>query len=221
MDDVEPIKASTLKQFYWCAIDAYIEHLKEVGDERVSVEAKQSKALEQGERLHDGSFGLRVHPMEEDSGKRILEKMKNERVTAVNHRGYQIQGAPDEVVENGDTVRIEDMKTTSWDDKQSYLQYQFPPAKFQVQIYSWMISRVPNIEVENPIVQVKRREGGDAVDWFEKEAKFDKEEVEEKIDKVLDLFDEPEKLKEYRPSVDWKCRNDDHFEKYKQIVLDD
>lgn len=220
MTGIEPIKASTLAQFYWCAIEAYITHLKEIGDDRVTGGSKDSEALREGEKLHARSFGLRVHPMEEDTGGTILEKMTQERVTAVNHGNYQVQGAPDTVTHDGDTARVRDMKTTGWDDRSFYLLHQGPPAEFQVQIYSWMLSRVPGIEVLNPVIQVKQREDGRAIDWFEHEVEYDQDEVGDKIDRVLTHFQEPEKLEELRPSADWKCRNDDHWEQYQRIVLD-
>lgn len=220
MSDIEPVKASTLGQFYWCAIESYIEHLKEIGDNRVTGGSKDSKALREGEKLHTKTFGMRVHPMEEDTGDDILEKMKQERVTAVNHDDFQVQGAPDTVKQQGDTVQVRDMKTTGWDDKSFYNQHQVPPAEFQVQIYSWMLTRVPGLEVQNPIIEVKQREDGQAVDWFKHEVEFDREETEDKIDRVLNLYRNPEELEELRPSADWKCRNDDHWEQYQRIVLE-
>lgn len=219
MDDIEPVKASTLGQFYWCAIESYIEHLKEIGDDRVTGGGKDSEALREGERLHDTSFGMRVRTMVEDTGEQILEKMKQERVTAVNHGNYQIQGAPDTVIQEGDEVNIRDMKTTGWDDRNSYIRYQIPPARFQVQIYSWMLSHVSEINILNPVIEVKQRVDGSAVDWFEYEVDFNAENVEAEIDRVLNLYQNPRKLVDLRPSVAWRCRDEDHWEQYQRIVL--
>lgn len=217
----EPIKASTLSQFYWCAIESYIEHLRELGDERVGPK-KETVEMKEGESFHEQSFGLYVTQMEEDTGRTILERMKDGKVTAVNHGDYQIQGAPDEVVQEKDgTAKIKELKTTTNDvDKNFYEKYQMPRHRFQVQIYSWMLVKVPDISVENPIITVKKRKEGQAEYWYEKEVEFDKREVEGKIDEVLELFQSPEKLADYRPSVDWKCKNDNHWDLYRQIVLD-
>jgi len=214
MTSVEPIKASTIKQFEWCPVEAFIEHLKEVGDERVTATSKSSEALRAGEKLHEGTFGLRVVEQEEDTGREILEKMKRERVTAINHGQYQIQGAPDEVIVDGDSVRVTDMKTTGWDSKSAYREHQLPPAAFQVRIYSWMLSHVPNIAVKNPKVVIKQRKNDTAVDWFTEEIEYDRSETEEKIEQVLSLFETPKKLPELRPEEDWKCNNDDHWEQF-------
>ena len=180
MTGVEPIKASTIKQFEWCPVEAFIEHLKEVGDERVTATSKSSEALRAGEKLHEGTFGLRVVEQEEDTGREILEKMKHERVTAINHGQYQIQGAPDEVIVDGDSVRVTDMKATGWDSKSAYREHQLPPAAFQVRIYSWMLSHVPNIAVKNPKVVIKQRKNDTAVDWFTEEIEYDRSETEKK-----------------------------------------
>jgi len=214
MTSVEPIKASTIKQFEWCPVEAFIEHLKEIGDERVAATSKSSEALRAGEELHDSTFGLHVVEKEEDTGREILEKMERERVTAINHGQYQIQGAPDEVIVDGDSVRVTDMKTTGWDNKSAYREHQLPPAAFQVQIYSWMLSHVSNLTVKNPKVVIKQRKNGTAVDWFTEEVNYDRSETENKIERVLSLFESPKKLPELRPEEDWKCNNDDHWEQF-------
>lgn len=222
MASVEPVKASTIKQFEWCPVEAFIEHLKEIDDERVTATSKSSEALRAGEELHEGTFGLRVVEQEEDTGREILEKMKRERVTAIKHGQYQIQGAPDEVIVDGDSVRVTDMKTTGWDSKSAYREYQLPPAAFQVRIYSWMLSHVPDITVMNPKVVIKQRENGTAVDWFTEEIEYDRSETEEKIEHVLSLFETPKELPELRPEEDWKCSNDDHWEQFvNNIALSD
>lgn len=219
--EVEPIKASTLSQFEWCPVESFIEHLKEIGDDRVPSTSKSSDALQAGEALHGNSFGLRVRVMEEDTGETIVEKMAAERVTAINHGDYQIQGAPDEVQIDGDTVRVVDMKTTGWDDRAPYEEHQLPPSAFQVQIYSWMLSHAPDVTVLNPRVAVKQRENGTATDWFTEEVEFDRDETEEKIERVLSLFESPTELPERRPDEDWKCKNDDHWQQFVNSVVFD
>ncbi|QIO25293.1 PD-(D/E)XK nuclease family protein [Haloarcula sp. JP-L23] len=219
MSDLEPIKASTLSQFEWCPIDAFIEHLKEIGDNRVESTAKSTEALKAGEALHENSFGLAVSVKSEDSGDSILEKMKAERVTAINYSDFQIQGAPDEVQVKGNSVRVADMKTTEWNGKSSYREHILPPSAFQVRIYSWMLSHVPGITVENPEVVVKQRESGSAREWFTEEIKYDREETEEKINRVLSLFENPKQLPPLRPDEDWKCKNDDHWEQFVNEVV--
>lgn len=218
MTDIEPIKASTIKQFEWCPVEAFIEHLKEIGDERVVASPKSSEALRAGEALHDKTFGLYVTKKKEDTGREILEKMKRERVTAINHGDYQIQGAPDNVIVEGDTVQVTDMKTTGWDSKAAYREHQMPPAAFQVRIYSWMLSHVLGVTVENPKVVVKQRENGTATDWFTEEVEYSRSDTEQKIERVLSLFENPKKLPALRPEEDWKCANDDHWEQFVQGV---
>lgn len=219
MSELEPIKASTLSQFEWCPIDAFIEHLKEIGDDRVDATSKSSEALQAGEALHDNSFGLRVTSMTEDTGGVILDKMRAERVTAVNHGDYQIQGAPDAVQVEDDSVQVVDMKTTGWDGKSAYKEHQLPPSAFQVRIYSWMLSHVPEVTVMDPQVVVKRRENGSATEWFSEEVEYDRDETEAKIERVLSLFDHPKELPELRPEEDWKCKNDDHWMQFVEGIV--
>ncbi|TMT79135.1 hypothetical protein E2L06_20195 [Haloterrigena sp. H1] len=214
--DVEPIKVSTLAEFEWDPVDAYIEHLKEINDPRVESKAKESPALEAGEELHGSSFGLLVTPKAEDTGRQILEKMRVERVTAINHGDYQIQGAPDEVVLKGDSVRVEDLKTTNWDDREFWETHQLPPAALQLRIYSWMLSHVPDVSVEDPVVHVKRREDGEAVDWFTHEVNFDYDETEQQIDRVLSLFERPAELWNRRSHAEWKA---DYWPEYRELGL--
>lgn len=216
--NIEPIKASTLASFEWNPVDAFIEHLKEIQHPLVELTEKDSEALRQGEEAHGKSFGLIVTPINEDTGEDILEKMKNERVTAINYGDYQIQGAPDTVVVNGDTVHIEDMKTTGWDDRAFWEEHQLASASFQVQIYSWMLSHVPNITVENPRINVKRRDGDDVIDWFTHEVEYDRKEVEEKIDYTLSMLEQPSELAPLRPEEDWK---NDHWDEFISLALSD
>lgn len=216
--EFEPIKASTLSLFEWNPVDAFIEHLKEIGDPRVSSTPKESEAVQEGEKLHEESFGLLVTVMQEDTGKEILEKMQAERVTAINYGDYQIQGAPDEVIVDGTSVWVEDLKTTGWDNREFWEQHQLPSAAFQVQIYSWMLSQFDGVSVKNPQINVARRENGDAVDWFTHEVRYDRSEVEEKIDKVLTLLKEPTELPSLRPEEDWK---NDHWDEFTRLSLID
>lgn len=216
--DIEPIKTSTLSKFEWNPVDAFIEHLKEIGDSRVESTAKESEALRQGEEAHRKSFGLLVYPINEDTGEEILEKMKAERVTAINYGDYQIQGALDTVVVDGDSARVEDMKTTGWDDREFWEQHQLPPAKFQVQIYSWMLSHVPDITVENPRINVKRRDDGDVVDWFTHEVEYDRDDIEEQLDYVLSMLEQPTELPPLRPDEDWKS---DYWDEFISLALSD
>lgn len=216
--EIEPIKASTLSTFEWNPVDSFIEHLKEIGDHRVESVAKESDALSQGEAAHGKSFGLLVSVMNEDTGEEILEKMQAERVTAINYNEYQIQGAPDTVIVDGDTVRVEDLKTTGWDDRNFWEQHQLPPAAFQVQVYSWMLSHVPDITVENPRINVKRREDSDVVDWFTHEVEYNREDVEEQLDYVLSMLKQPTELPPLRPDEDWKS---DYWEEFISLALSD
>lgn len=216
--DVEPIKASTLSTFEWNPVDAFIEHLKEIGDPRIESTVKESEALRQGEAAHGKSFGLMVSVMSEDTGGDILEKMKAERVTAINYGEYQILGAPDTVVIDGDTVRIEDMKTTGWDDRGFWERHQLPPATFQVQIYSWMISHAPDVTVKNPRINVKQRDDGEVTDWFTQEVEYDQESVEEQLDRTLSMINQPTELAPLRPDEDWK---NDYWDEFTSLALSD
>jgi len=211
IDGREPIKASTLATFEWNPVDAFIEHLKEIGDTRVASTPKDSEALQQGEALHEDSFGLLVSLKEEDTGENLFEKMQAGRVAAVNHGDYQIQGAPDTVIMDDDTIRVEDMKTTGWDEREFWEEHQLPSAAFQVRIYSWMLSHVPNVEIENPQIAVKQREDGTAVDWFTHEVEYEKEKTEEKIEYVLSMLEQPKELAPLRPDEDWKNEYWDEF----------
>ena len=202
--DIGPIKASTLSTFEWNPVDAFIEHLKEIGDPRVESTAKDSEALRKGEEAHGKSFGLLVSVKSEDTGDEILENMKAERVAAINYGDYQIQGAPDTVVVDGDIVRVEDMKTTGWDDREFWEEHQLPPAEFQVQIYSWMLSHVLDVTVENPRINVKQREDGEVTDWFTHEVEYNCEAVEERLDHVLSMLEQPTELPPLRPDEDSK-----------------
>lgn len=217
-EGLEPIKASTLATFEWNPVDAFIEHLKEIGDDRVRSTSKESEALRQGEAAHGKSFGPLVSVKGEDTGEEILEKMRAERVTAINYGDYQIQGAPDAVTVEGDTVRVEDMKTTGWDDREFWEEHQLPPAAFQVKIYSWMLSRVPDVTVENPRINVKQREVGEVSDWFTTEVEYDRDEVEEQLDYVLSMLEQPTELPPLRPEEDWKS---DYWDEFISLALTD
>lgn len=216
--DIEPIKASTLSTFEWNPVDAFIEHRKEIGDDRVESTPKDTEALRQGEAAHGKSFGLLVSVMDEDTGDEILEKMRAERVTAINYGDYQIQGAPDTVTVEGDTVRVEDLKTTGWDDREFWEQHQHPPAAFQVQIYSWMLSHVLDITVANPRIIVKQRDSGEVSDWFTQEVEYDREDVEEQLDHVLSMLEQPTELSPLRPDEDWKS---DYWDEFLSLALAD
>lgn len=212
----EPIKASTLSTYEWNPVDAYIEHLKEIGDTRVSSTPKDSEALQEGEALHEDSFGLMVALKEEDTNNLLLEKMRHGSVAAVNHGEYQIQGAPDTVVVDDGSVRVEDMKTTGWDNRDFWEEHQLPSAAFQVRIYSWMLSHVPDVEVENPRIAVKQREGGEAVDWFTHEVEYETEETEEDIEHVLSMLEKPKELAPLRPDEDWK---NDYWDEFLNLAV--
>ena len=214
--DIEPIKASTLSTFEWNPVDAFIEHLKEIGDPRVESTAKDSESLRKGEEAHGKSFGLLVSVKSEDTGDEILENMKAERVAAINYGDYQIQGAPDTVVVDGDIVRVEDMKTTGWDDREFWEEHQLPPAEFQVQIYSWMLSHVLDVTVENPRINVKQREDGEVTDWFTHEVEYNREAVEERLDHVLSMLEQPTELPPLRPDEDWKS---DYWDEFISLAL--
>jgi hypothetical protein len=156
--------------------------------------------------------------MDEDTGDEILEKMRAERVTAINYGDYQIQGAPDTVTVEGDTVRVEELKTTGWDDREFWEQHQLPPAAFQVQIYSWMLSHVPDITVANPRIIVKQRDSGEVSDWFTQEVEYDREDVEEQLDHVLSMLEQPTELSPLRPDEDWKS---DYWDEFLSLALAD
>jgi hypothetical protein len=218
MDKPEPIKVSTLSEFELNPVDAYIEHLKETDDSRVDSTPKDSEALREGEEAHEESYGMMVYPMDEDEGKEILEKMKAGKVTAINYGEYQIQGAPDTVVVEDSTVRIDDMKTTGMDDRWYWEENILPSAAFQVRIYSWMISHFPDVNVEDPRIDVKKRKGGSLSDWFTHEVDYDYEETEEEIDYVLSMFEQPEELESLRPEEDWK---NDYWDEFCQLGFSD
>lgn len=217
MSDIEPIKASTLSEFELNPVDAYVEHLKEIDDSRVDSTPKDSEALRKGEDAHEGSYGMMVYPMDEDEGEDILEKMKVGEVTAINHRGYQIQGAPDTVITESNVVRVEEMKTTGM-NKRYWKEHILPSAAFQVCIYSWMISHVPDITVENPRIDVKKRKDGTLSDWFTHEVKYDNDETEDKIDHVLSMFEQPKELGSLRPEEDWK---NDYWDEFRRLGFSD
>jgi len=217
-DNLEAIKATTLSKFEWNPVDAFVEHLKEIDDPRVAQTTSESQAQQAGEALHDKSFGLFVSVKQEDTGDTILEKMRAERVTAINHNDYQIQGAPDHVIVEGDTVRVEDMKTTSWDDKDFWKQHQLPQAAFQVRIYSWMLSHVPNITVQNPQIAVKQRKDGSSVDWFTYEVEYEQEDTEGHINYVLSMLEQPTELAPLRPEEDWK---NEYWDEFIKLALSD
>lgn len=217
--DIEPIKASTLASFEWNPVDAFIEHLKEINDPRVESTSTSTEATRQGEAAHGKAFGLLVSVQPEDTGQDILEKMKSERVTAINHGDYQLQGAPDTVVVDGDSVRVEDLKTTSWDDRGYWERHQLPSAAFQVRIYSWMLSHVPDVTVENPRITVKQRDGdGELTEWFTHEVEYDREETEDAIDHALSMLEQPTELAPLRPDEDWK---NNHWDEFIQLAISD
>jgi hypothetical protein len=216
---VEPIKVSTLAQFEWCPIDAFIEHLKEIGDPRVSTSAKSSDALEAGKTHHDTSSGLIVTNYPETPESVILSRMKDEKGTAINFGHYRILGTPDDILIEDDSVRVVDVKTTGWDGQESYKEHLLPPCALQVQIYSWMLSHSDDVNVENPIVDVQKRDNDTLSEWFTEEIEYDYDATEEKIKKILTLFDSPTKLPPLRPNEDWKCRDDDHWERFVNGVV--
>lgn len=217
--DIEPIKASTLASFEWNPVDAFIEHRKEINDPRVESTSTSTEATRQGEAAHGKAFGLLVSVQPEDTGKDILDKMKAERVTAINYGDYQIQGAPDTVVDDGASIMVEDLKTTGWDDRKFWELHQLPSAAFQVRIYSWMLSHVPDVTVKNPQITVKRRDDDEELtEWFTHEVEYDREETEDAIDYALSVLEQPTELAPLRPEEDWK---NDHWDEFIGLVLSD
>lgn len=219
LQGVEPIKASTLAKFEWNPVDAFMEHLKEINDPRVESTATSTEATRQGEAAHGKSFGLLVFVIPEDTGQDILDKMKAEQVTAINHGNYQIQGAPDTVKVDGNSVWVEDLKTTGWDDRGFWKQHQLPSAAFQVRIYSWMLSHVPDVTVKNPQIMVKQRDGnGNLTEWFTHEVEYDREETEDAIDHALSMLEQPTELAPLRPDADWK---NNHWDEFIRLAISD
>jgi len=208
---------SNLKQFKWCAIDSYIEHLAEIGDERVSLD-ESTAAMERGTEIHGKRFGLRVSIRPETPDDKALELAQAERIVATNYGDYQIQGAPDQVDETEDgSYRIVEMKTTTFDNEDWYRRYSIPPASFQSRLYTWMLD-VRGIPMDDPIVIVKQQDSLDDI-WIAEICSYDRHEVEDQLDFIFDKFENPETLAQYRPA-EWKCKNKSHWEQYKQIMVE-
>lgn len=215
MSDIEPIKISTLKQFKWYAIDSYIEHLAEIGDNRVSKE-EPTEAAKKGTKIHGKEFGLIVTSKTETPDDKALEIAQNENVVATNYNNYQIQGAPDEV-ENirNSNYRIKELKTTTFDDKNWFKKYSIPPSEFQANLYTWMLD-VRDIPIEDPLIVVKKQEDPEE-EWFTYECSYDRQDVENELDFIFDKFENPKKLEQYKPD-EWKCKNKSHWNQYKKIM---
>lgn len=223
-DDIEPIKASTLAQFEFNPVDAFIEHLREIGDSRVDQTPKESEALRQGSEAHGEFRGFRVYVMDEDTGEELLRRWPNTidedgSIAAVNFEDYQIQGVPDALsIEDDATAQVVEMKTTGWDDRTMWETHQLPLARFQSQIYSWMLSATTELTILDPKIAVKRRIDDGLQDWFTVEPGFDRDDVEEHIEHVLSMLEQPEELTDRRPDEDWK---NDHWDEFVRLGFDE
>jgi len=81
-----------------------------------------------------------------------------------------------------------------------------------------MMSHVPDVTVENPRIDVKKRKGGSLSDWFTQEVDYDYGETEEEIDYVLSMFEQPEELESLRPEEDWKS---DYWDEFRRLGFSD
>lgn len=209
--EIIPIKASTLADYFWCAKRSYLTFLMENTPEICKISEsiveilpetcishplpEKIDALIKGIQIHGRSYGFFVEPMNPPQKEKVFELAKTGKVMPRNIDKYQIQGAVDEITKEEDGYVIKEIKTTSKEKINPYILF---PARFQLQIYGWILSAyIPIKTLHLTVISQATNQ------TLHKETiQFNEKETENKIQKTLKTF-EQKNLKTPKP---WKCK---------------
>ena len=133
--------------------------------------------------------------MKPSQKEKVFESAKAGKVIPRNIDKYQIQGAVDEITKEEDGYVIKEIKTTSKEKINPYILF---PARFQLQIYGWILSAyIPIKTLHLTVISQATNQ------TLHKETiQFNEKETENKIQKTLKTF-EQKNLKTPKP---WKCK---------------
>lgn len=204
---IKPVKASTLADYYWCSRRSYLTFIFENSPNEVEDEAgvdlnellvSNLRAVEEGSAFHGASYGFYVRVMEEPPREVAVAKALMGEVLPRNLETsfgvFQVQGAIDEIEVEDDGCVIRELKTTSRD---RISKYSLAPARLQVKIYGWLISRyMPVKKLE--IVFINR---SSLKTLHEEVLEFNEVDVEREIMKIIRDY----RLKSLKEPIKWKC----------------
>ncbi|MEL9941041.1 MAG: PD-(D/E)XK nuclease family protein [Ignisphaera sp.] len=211
--DVIAAKASTVKEFYWCAKKSYMilvsenlcDELRILGFDTKEIDAMltgNTKLVEIGAMLHGARYGFCVEPMDtvfKDTETLYFFASMGfviPRNIEVDGRVFQIQGAVDELVCSEDLSKcvVREYKYTGarrpWESM-------LKTARLQLKIYGWILSQ--GLPIRRLELVYRDMKTGETI--YKEDFEFSPNEAEEEITNILRSY-----LRRELPEPEtWKC----------------